>query len=57
MNKITVRRGIELGMAVLLMTAVAFPAQMDPKLAQAQQQNAQALRQAVEMIEQYLRSP
>lgn len=45
MNKVTVRRGIELGMAVLLMTAVAFPAQMDPKLAQAQQQNAQALRQ------------
>jgi len=33
MNKVTVRRGIELGMAVLLMTAVAFPAQMDPKLA------------------------
>jgi hypothetical protein len=45
MNKLTVRRGIELGMAVLLATAVAFPAQMDPKFAQAQQQNALALRQ------------
>ena len=45
MNTLTVRRGIEVGMAILLATTVAFPAQMDPKFAQAQQQNAQALRQ------------
>jgi hypothetical protein len=45
MNNQTVRRGIQLGMAVLLVTAVAFPAQMDHNFAQAQQQNAQALRQ------------
>lgn len=45
MNRITVLRGIELGIALLLLTAVAFPAQMDSKIAQAQQQNAAALRQ------------
>jgi hypothetical protein len=45
MNNIYVRRATELGIAILLMTAVAFPAQMDQKFAQAQLQNAQALRQ------------
>lgn len=45
MNNHFVRRGIQLGMAVLLLTVVAFPAQIDPNFAQAQQQNAQALRQ------------
>jgi hypothetical protein len=45
MNNLTMRRGIELGMVILLLTTVAFSAQMDQKLAQSQQQNAQALRQ------------
>lgn len=45
MNKLTVSRGIELGLVSLLLTTVAFPFQMDQKFAQAQQQNAQALRQ------------
>jgi hypothetical protein len=39
------RRGIELGVVILLLTTVAISAQMDQKLAQSQQQNAQALRQ------------
>ena len=45
MNKLIVRRAIELGMVILLLTTVAISAQMDQKLAQARQQNAQALRQ------------
>jgi hypothetical protein len=39
------RRRIELGVVILLLTAIAVSAQMDQKLAQSQQQNAQALRQ------------
>jgi hypothetical protein len=45
MNKLTVYRGIELGMVILLLTAVAISSQMDQNLAQSQQTNAQALRQ------------
>lgn len=45
MNKITVRRAIELGVVMMLMTTAAISSQMDQKFAQAQQQNAQALRQ------------
>ena len=45
MNNLTIRRGIELGVVILLMTTVAISAQMDQKFAQARQQNAQALRQ------------
>ncbi len=36
---------IELGVVMMLMTTVAISSQMDQKFAQAQQQNAQALRQ------------
>ncbi|MEW6209607.1 MAG: hypothetical protein AB1631_14665 [Acidobacteriota bacterium] len=42
MNTITLRRGIELGMAMLLATTVAISSQMDQKLSR--QQNADALR-------------
>lgn len=45
MNKITVSRGIKLGLVLVLLTSAAFPFQMDQKFAQAQQQNAQALKQ------------
>jgi len=45
MNKLTVSRGIEVGLVIALLTSAAFPFQMDQKFAQAQQQNAQALRQ------------
>ena len=45
MNNLTARRGIELGVVILLLTTVAISAQMDQKFAQSQQQNAQALRQ------------
>jgi hypothetical protein len=45
MNNHSVCRGIELGMAILLLTAVAFSSQMDQNFAQSQQQNSQALRQ------------
>lgn len=38
-------RGIALGTLMLLATTAAVSAQMDPKIAQAQQQNAAALRQ------------
>ena len=44
MNYFTVRRGIELGMVILLMTTVATSSQMDQKFAQTRQQNAEALR-------------
>ena len=40
-----VSRGVQLGVAMLLATTVAISSQMDQKLAQAQQQNALALRQ------------
>lgn len=45
MNKQSACRGIEVGMAILLLASVAIPSQMDQNFAQAQQQNAQALRQ------------
>ena len=45
MNIITVRRGIEMGMVILLMTSVAISSQMDQKFAQSRRQNAEALRQ------------
>jgi hypothetical protein len=45
MNILFVSRGIQSGMAILLATTVAISSQMDQKLAQAQKQNAQALRQ------------
>ena len=45
MNNLTMRRGIELGVVILLLATVAISAQMDQKLAQALQQNVQALRQ------------
>jgi hypothetical protein len=45
MNNHSVCRGVELGMAILLVTAVAFSSQMDQNFAQSQQQNSQALRQ------------
>ena len=45
MNNLFVSRGIQSGMAILLATTVAISSQMDQKLAQAQKQNAQALRQ------------
>ena len=45
MNKLTVRRVIEWGLAVMLLAGVAISAQMEQKFAQAQQQNAQALMQ------------
>jgi hypothetical protein len=45
MKNLYVRRGTKLGIAILLITAVAFSAQMDQRFAQAQQQNAQTLRQ------------
>ena len=45
MKPITVRRAIEWGLVIVLFAGVAFSAQMDQKFAQAQQQNAQALRQ------------
>ena len=45
MNKLTVRRAIEWGLVIVLLAGVAISAQMDQKFAQAQQQNAQALRQ------------
>ena len=45
MNKSTMRRAVALGIATLLLTSVAISAQMDQKFAQAQQQNAMALRQ------------
>jgi len=41
----TLRRGIVLGMAMVLLATAAVSAQMDQKFAQARQQNAQALRQ------------
>ncbi len=45
MNNITLHRGVELGLALVLLTAVAFPFQVDQEFAQAQLRNAQALRQ------------
>jgi hypothetical protein len=45
MNNLFVSRGIQSGMAILFATTVAISSQMDQKLAQAQKQNAQALRQ------------
>jgi hypothetical protein len=45
MNIITVGRGIELGVVILLSTSIAISAQMDQKFAQSRQQNAEALRQ------------
>jgi hypothetical protein len=39
-----VRHSIEMGMVILLLTSIAFPSQIDQKLAHALQQNAQALR-------------
>jgi hypothetical protein len=47
MNKLNVRRGIGLGMVILLATTVAISSQIDQKFAQSQQQNAQALRQYI----------
>ena len=44
MNKLTLRRGIQSGMAILLATTAAISSQMDQKLAESRQQNAQALR-------------
>ena len=45
MNNLTMRRGIELGVVILLLATVAISSQMDQKFAQSRQQNAQALRQ------------
>lgn len=45
MKILTVPRGIQLGMAILLAATVAISSQMDQKLARAQQQNARALKQ------------
>ncbi len=45
MNNLTIRRGIELGVVILLLATVAISSQMDQKFAQSRQQNAQALRQ------------
>jgi len=45
MNTLKVRRSIQVGTAVLLLATAALPFQMDQQFAQAQQQNAMALRQ------------
>ncbi len=45
MKYLAIRRGIEFGMVILLLTGVAFPSQMDRSFARLQQQNAGALAQ------------
>lgn len=47
MKSLTMRRGIELGIVMLLLTSVAISAQMDQTFAHSQQQNAQALKQYI----------
>ena len=45
MKNITVRRGIDIGVVMLLLTTVAISSQLGQMIAQSQKQNAQALRQ------------